>query len=278
MRAPPRRTLPSLLGGTAFARWRSRRAPTRTASSARPTCRSRSGCSAGPPRSCWSSPSSRSPRCGARLSCRSHRAQRLDQPFQRPLGLAREPARPGLFALVLYSGFDGAQVANANFSVTFIYVIFWVGLPVASVLFGDVFAALSPWRDMRAHASTLACAAARSRGAAAPLPGSPGHLARARRDRRLRLARARLPRTRRPSTLAALSLGYFLVMLTGMAAVRRRGVGGPGRRLRRLLQPALPALSARARRATARCACAARSAASRALTHARRDGRASSAR
>src|SRR5580692_3878894 len=36
----------------------------------------------------------------------------------------------GLFALVLYSGFAGAQVPLANFSVTFIYVIFWVGLPV----------------------------------------------------------------------------------------------------------------------------------------------------
>ena len=33
----------------------------------------------------------------------------------------------GLFALVLYSGFAGAQVTKANFSVTFIYVIFWVG-------------------------------------------------------------------------------------------------------------------------------------------------------
>ena len=52
-----------------------------------------------------------------------------------------------LFALVLYSGFAGTDVPSANFSVTFIYVIFWVGLPVASVLFGDVFAALNPWRS-----------------------------------------------------------------------------------------------------------------------------------
>ena len=44
-----------------------------------------------------------------------------------------------------------AGLRSANFSVTFIYVIFWVGLPVASVLFGDVFAALSPWRSMRAR-------------------------------------------------------------------------------------------------------------------------------
>ncbi len=59
-----------------------------------------------------------------------------------------ELAGVAVFALVIYSGFDGAQEANANFSVTFIYVIFWVGVPVASVLFGDVFAALSPWRTV----------------------------------------------------------------------------------------------------------------------------------
>src|SRR5271163_135651 len=51
-----------------------------------------------------------------------------------------------LFTLVVYSGFAGAQVTEANFSVTFIYVIFWVAIPVASVLFGDIFRALSPWR------------------------------------------------------------------------------------------------------------------------------------
>src|ERR1700677_3289143 len=62
----------------------------------------------------------------------------------------------GLFALVLYSGFAGAQVTQANFAVTFIYVIFWVGTPVASVLFGDVFRAFSPWRTCaRACAALL---------------------------------------------------------------------------------------------------------------------------
>src|SRR5271165_4259985 len=52
----------------------------------------------------------------------------------------------GLFGLVLYSGFAGAQVPNANFDVTFIYVIFWVGMPLASVLVGDIFSAFNPWR------------------------------------------------------------------------------------------------------------------------------------
>ena len=52
-----------------------------------------------------------------------------------------------LFVLVVYSGLAGSQVWSANFSVTFIYVIFWVGTPIASVLLGDIFSVLSPWRS-----------------------------------------------------------------------------------------------------------------------------------
>src|SRR5271154_1318838 len=70
----------------------------------------------------------------------------------------------GVFALVVYSGFAGAQVTQANFAVTFIYVVFWVGTPVASVLFGDVFRALSPWRTC----GRVLAAAMRARGSARP--------------------------------------------------------------------------------------------------------------
>jgi hypothetical protein len=52
-----------------------------------------------------------------------------------------------IFALVVYSGFAGTQTPTANFAPTFIYVTFWVGLVFASVLFGNVFAAFSPWRS-----------------------------------------------------------------------------------------------------------------------------------
>src|SRR5580704_10883780 len=52
----------------------------------------------------------------------------------------------GLFVVVVYSGFAGAQVWSVNFSVTFIYVVFWVGMPVLSVLFGYVCRALNTWR------------------------------------------------------------------------------------------------------------------------------------
>jgi hypothetical protein len=123
-----------------------------------------------------------------------------------------------LFALVLYSGFDGAQVPNANFSVTFIYVIFWVGLPVLSVLFGDVFAALNPWRTF-----ARVC-----RGAIGLLRGRERATAPLRYPERLGVwpaiagivgfAWLELVYVNRdePSLLAALSLGYFLVMVAGM--------------------------------------------------------------
>ena len=124
-----------------------------------------------------------------------------------------------LFALVLYSGFAGAQVADANFSVTFIYVIFWVGVPVSSAFFGDLFRVLSPWRS---------CARAIRWAGRRVAPGI------------FRRAPLRYPQwlgmwpsvavvvgfawlelvyvdRDRPSTLAALSLAYFLLMLAGMA-------------------------------------------------------------
>jgi hypothetical protein len=51
-----------------------------------------------------------------------------------------------LLALTVWSGLAGVQTLEDNFAPTFIYVIFWVGLVPLSILFGDVFRALNPWR------------------------------------------------------------------------------------------------------------------------------------
>ena len=134
----------------------------------------------------------------------------------------------GLFAVVVYSGFAGAQVTQANFSVTFIYVIFWVGLPVASVLFGDVFRALSPWRTCARVLWALVRALRRGRPTGPPLryparlgmwPAVAGivgfawlELVYVERDR--------------PATLAALALGYFVVMVIGMGVFGVEEWGG----------------------------------------------------
>jgi hypothetical protein len=49
------------------------------------------------------------------------------------------------FAVVVYAGIAGNEVPRANLAPTAIYVIFWVGVPIASLLFGDLFRSLNPW-------------------------------------------------------------------------------------------------------------------------------------
>jgi hypothetical protein len=50
------------------------------------------------------------------------------------------------FVAVVYAGLAGTQTATANLAPTFIYVLFWVGIPFLSLVLGDVFAAFNPWR------------------------------------------------------------------------------------------------------------------------------------
>ena len=52
----------------------------------------------------------------------------------------------GLLALTLSTALFGTSLELLNFAPTFIYVIFWLGLPVLSVVLGDVWRVLSPWR------------------------------------------------------------------------------------------------------------------------------------
>ena len=65
---------------------------------------------------------------------------RLLEPLAGAFGIA-------VFALVVYAGFAGEQdEATQNLAPVTVFVFFWVGLSVGSLLFGDVFRALNPWR------------------------------------------------------------------------------------------------------------------------------------
>jgi hypothetical protein len=92
------------------------------------------------------------------LSVAWHRA-RFEDDGWRPLGpaVSRAVVNPvtetvaglvGLFLLgvVVWSGLQGTEAPDRNFSVTFVFVTAWLGLVVASVLLGDVFRAFNPWR------------------------------------------------------------------------------------------------------------------------------------
>jgi len=50
-----------------------------------------------------------------------------------------------IFVIVVYAGFAGVQTSTANLTPTVVYVIFWVGIPVLSSIFGDVFRPFNPW-------------------------------------------------------------------------------------------------------------------------------------
>ncbi len=79
----------------------------------------------------------------------------------------------GLFAVALlvvtiYSGLSGTEAPDRNFSITFVFVTFWLGLVVLSIVFGDVFRALNPWRAI-ARAASAGFALIAGQRAPAPL-------------------------------------------------------------------------------------------------------------
>jgi hypothetical protein len=76
-----------------------------------------------------------------------------------------------LLGLVVWSGLSGTDQPNANFSVTFVFVTFWLGLVLLSVLFGDVFRAFNPWGAIaRAAGAAYGLVARRPRPAPLPYP------------------------------------------------------------------------------------------------------------
>jgi hypothetical protein len=126
----------------------------------------------------------------------------------------------GIAALgvTVYAGIAGVQDALGNLAPTVIYVVFWVGLVVVSVLFGNVWRALSPWRAIARAVSWLSGKLS-SGEPPEPLeypawlgrwPAAAGILF---------FAWVELTYVNKddPSTLAIMVLGYTVVMLVGMA-------------------------------------------------------------
>ena len=79
----------------------------------------------------------------------------------RPLEIACGAIGVFLLGVVIYTGLEGTQSSSANFAPTFVYVVFWLALVPASVLFGDVFRAFNPWRAIGRSVGWVASKAAR---------------------------------------------------------------------------------------------------------------------
>ena len=52
----------------------------------------------------------------------------------------------GFLVLTLAAALFGTTVELLNFAPIFVYVVFWVGLPLLSIVVGNVWSVLSPWR------------------------------------------------------------------------------------------------------------------------------------
>ena len=123
-----------------------------------------------------------------------------------------------LFVFLVYAGFAGEQQAVTNILPTFVFVIFWVGLAVLSLFFGDLFHAFNPWRALARGAGALA-ARVRPGGLPEPMP-YPALLGRWPAVLGI-LAFVWIelvwPDRGDPSKLALLALAYAAVQLVGMS-------------------------------------------------------------
>jgi len=64
----------------------------------------------------------------------------------RPAQLLCGAAGVFLLGVAVYSGLQGTEAPDRNFALTFIFVTCWLGFPLFSVVFGDVFRPFNPWR------------------------------------------------------------------------------------------------------------------------------------
>ncbi len=65
-------------------------------------------------------------------------------------------ASVALLVLVIVAGLVGAQVPTINVTPTMVWIIWWIGLAFASILFGNVWAVLNPWLNIYRGLEALA--------------------------------------------------------------------------------------------------------------------------
>ena len=97
-----------------------------------------------------------------------------------------------LFAVVEVAALAGTRSAFRNFAPTFVYVDFWVGLPLLSALVGDVWRWLSPWRAVADAVAWTSRRAGFAEGAAFTYPVAARAVAGGVPARAVRDARARV--------------------------------------------------------------------------------------
>ena len=153
-------------------------------------------------------------------------APRLQEPSERRL--FRLPAAVdvllgalgvALFGLVVYAGLAGTSSQQDNLAPHAVFVVLWVGIPFVSLLLGDVFRLLSPWRAIGRAVGWVAARVA-GRGALPeplPYPERLGRWPAAAGIAFFGVCELAWGAGREPQTVAILALAYLVVALVGMS-------------------------------------------------------------
>jgi hypothetical protein len=118
-----------------------------------------------------------------------------------------------VFALVVYAGLAGTDSQQDNLAPTAVYVGFWVGVPILSLLLGDWFRLFNPWRAI--GRATGWVASRFSETEVFPYPERVGHWPAAAGILAFVICELCWATGREPGPLAVLMLVYAFVQLAG---------------------------------------------------------------
>jgi hypothetical protein len=123
-----------------------------------------------------------------------------------------------VFAVTVYAGLAGTDTQADNLAPTAVYVGFWVGIPFLTLLLGDVFRLLSPWRAIgRATGWVAGRLAGDALPEPLPYPKRLGHWPAAVGLVAFAICELCWAAARDPQPLAVLMLVYLAIQLVGMS-------------------------------------------------------------
>src|SRR3954469_214748 len=122
-----------------------------------------------------------------------------------------------LTTLVVVSALFGTTDTATNLAPTFIWVAFWVAVPLATVVFGDFYTALDPWRTIARLAGAAARALGRAPRTVRPYPEKAGRWPAAAGLALIGWMELVWIRRDDPRALGVVILAYGAIQLAGMA-------------------------------------------------------------